>query len=135
MLEWFYVQPIIQQRMTGARWVSCEASSQFHDERHLLAAVKGVEDLDDARVLEVVHDLHLALHVPFVVLARRGHELGRQLPARLLVRAPVHNAELTPDGKRQQISTETTPKTLGPVGSYTLSAYLFEVMCTYIHPC
>ena len=73
---------------------------QFEQEANLpFAVVVRVVQLDESRVAQRLHDLHLALDAGPVRLFRRLHEFGRQTETGALFAALVHGAELASFGR------------------------------------
>lgn len=82
------------------RVVSRLRDLQLEDKAHVLLELEGVVELQQAGVLQGPHDVHFALHIAPVLLARHRHELGGQRQPRGLLATPEHRAELTP-GKQK----------------------------------
>lgn len=74
-----------------------EERLQFKDQCNLIAIIKGVVQLDEPWVLQLLHDLNLELHVRAVGGCLNVHVFNGQLDATLLLPAQVDDAKLAPE--------------------------------------
>lgn len=74
--------------------VACAEYSQLLDHTHDVAGLEGVVQLDDARMLQHAHDVHLSLHVTAVFSSSNAYELGSKCQPCALLLTAVHCPEL-----------------------------------------
>ena len=75
---------------------------QFQDDAHHLLVLERIVQLGDEMVLQSVHYIHLALHIPAVAPVGDAHKLGRQLQAGRLLPALVDRSEFAPVSESQR---------------------------------